>query len=159
MPRLCLLPDMRSACKSVIVAILWGYFVVVSSAVADDQAQVLIHSVESDAVFSFTVEIAQTPEEQSVGLMHRTELAPNHGMFFVYDTPSELSFWMKNTLIPLDILFIDEEMVIHHIHANAEPLSEDRIPSQGEVLKVIEINGGRAKELGIKVGDKVEIIP
>lgn len=162
MPRLCLSAEVRSACKLLlmaIAAIILIYFVMSPTQIEHTQAEVVIHTEESEDTLRFTVELAKTPEEQSRGLMHRTELDPNHGMLFLYDTPAELNFWMKNTLIPLDILFIDEAMRIHHIHSNAEPLSEARISSQGVVSSVLEINGGIAKERGIKVGDKVEIVP
>ncbi len=101
----------------------------------------------------FDIEIARTRREMMQGLMHRTELDTYAGMLFAFDRESELSFWMKNTLIPLDLLFIRENGSIHHIHANAVPLDLTPIPSNGPAKAVLEINGGMAEELNIKPGD------
>jgi uncharacterized membrane protein (UPF0127 family) len=103
----------------------------------------------------FTVEIARTPEQQAMGLMHREALAPDRGMLFPYDPPQNASFWMKNTLIPLDIIFIRENGTVARVAENSVPLSLDPIPSLEPVAAVLEIAGGRAAELGIQVGDKV----
>ncbi len=103
----------------------------------------------------FTVEVARSPEEQALGLMHRQSLAPDRGMLFPYDPPQPASFWMKNTLIPLDILFIRTDGTIARIAANTVPLSLDPVPSLEPVAAVLEIAGGRAAELGIAPGDRV----
>ncbi len=103
----------------------------------------------------FTVEVARTPEQQAQGLMHRQELAPDRGMLFPYDPPQAASFWMKNTLIPLDLVFIRPDGTISSVSANTVPLSLDPIPSLEPVSAVLEIPGGRAAELGIQAGDKV----
>lgn len=103
----------------------------------------------------FTVEVARTPEQQQQGLMNRQSLAPDRGMIFPYDPPTDASFWMKNTLIPLDLVFIRENGTIGRIAANAVPMSLDPIPSLEPVAAVLEIPGGRAAELGLKTGDKV----
>jgi uncharacterized membrane protein (UPF0127 family) len=104
----------------------------------------------------FRVEIADTDDTREEGLMFRKSLAADAGMLFDFKTPQEVAFWMKNTLIPLDMLFIDQRGVIVNIKANAKPLSETPIPAGAPVLGVLEIRGGRAKELGVRVGDKVE---
>ncbi|MCZ7595209.1 DUF192 domain-containing protein [Hyphomicrobium sp.] len=101
------------------------------------------------------IEIAQAPEEKSLGLMFRTELADNEGMLFPYGEPRELSMWMHNTYIPLDMLFIRPDGVIHRIETRAEPLSDRVISSGGEVSAVLELPGGAAARLGIKAGDRV----
>jgi uncharacterized protein len=101
------------------------------------------------------VEVARTAAEQAQGLMYRQNLALDHGMLFVLERPREAYFWMRNTLIPLDILFIDSSNKVHHIALNAEPLSEALIASQGVVHAVLELNGGQAKALGIRVGDTI----
>ena len=104
---------------------------------------------------AFVVEVARTPEEQTMGLMHRQSLAPDRGMIFPYDPPRPASFWMKNTLIPLDLIFVRADGTIGNIAANAVPLSLDSIPSGEPVAAVLEIAGGRSAELGIGPGDKV----
>ena len=103
----------------------------------------------------FTVEVARTPEQQAQGLMHRQSLAPDRGMLFPYEPPQNASFWMKNTLIPLDILFIREDGTVARVAENTVPLSLDPVPSLEPVAAVLEIAGGRAAELGIRAGDKV----
>jgi uncharacterized protein len=104
----------------------------------------------------FTVEVAQTPEEQAQGLMYRSNLDPHRGMIFPMDPPRQASFWMKNTLIPLDMIFIRSDGRIANIEANTVPLSLDPVYSNGEVSAVLEIAGGRSAELGIAPGDKVD---
>lgn len=104
----------------------------------------------------FTVEVAETPEQQAQGLMFREALAGNRGMLFPYDPPRAASFWMKNTLIPLDMIFIRPDRTIGRIAANTVPHSLEPVPSLEPVSAVLEIRGGRAAELGIRVGDRVE---
>jgi uncharacterized membrane protein (UPF0127 family) len=103
----------------------------------------------------FTVEVARTPEQQAQGLMHRQSLAPDAGMIFPYDPPQQAAFWMKNTVIPLDMIFIRPDGTIAQIAANTVPYSLDPVPSLEPVAAVLEIAGGRAGELGIAVGDRV----
>jgi uncharacterized membrane protein (UPF0127 family) len=104
----------------------------------------------------FTVELARTTEEQATGLMNRSSLAPDRGMVFPFDPPREASFWMKNTLIPLDIIFVRADGSIANIEANTVPMSLQPLYSDGTVAAVLEIAGGRSAELGIKAGDKVK---
>jgi uncharacterized membrane protein (UPF0127 family) len=104
----------------------------------------------------FTVEVASTGEEQAKGLMFRTKLAPDRGMIFPFDVPRYASFWMRNTLIPLDMIFVRADGSIANIAANTVPYSEDPVLSDDPVSAVLEIAGGRSAELGIKPGDKVE---
>jgi uncharacterized membrane protein (UPF0127 family) len=106
--------------------------------------------------YRFTTEVASSPEEQAQGLMYRSALAPDRGMIFPFETPRLASFWMKNTLIPLDLLFIRADGSIANIAANAVPLSLQPIYSDGDVAAVLEIAGGRSAELGIAAGDKVD---
>ena len=103
----------------------------------------------------FTVEVARSPQEQAQGLMNRQSLAPDRGMLFPYDPPQQASFWMKNTLIPLDIIFVRGDGTIARIAAQTVPLSLDPVPSLEPVAAVLEIAGGRAAELGIREGDRV----
>ncbi len=101
------------------------------------------------------VEIADNDEERARGLMYRTGLADDAGMLFDFKTPQKVSFWMKNTLIPLDMLFIGADGHIAAIARNARPKSLRHIPSGVPVLAVLEIGGGRARKLGIERGDVV----
>jgi uncharacterized membrane protein (UPF0127 family) len=103
----------------------------------------------------FTVEVAATPEQQEIGLMFRRAIDPDRGMIFPYDPPQAVAFWMKNTLIPLDMVFIRADGTIVRI-ATATPLSLDPVPSGEPVAAVLEIAGGRAAQLGIDAGDKVD---
>ena len=104
----------------------------------------------------FVVEVARTPQEQAVGLMNRQSLAPDRGMIFPYDPPQPAAFWMKNTLIPLDMIFIRPDGTIARIAENTVPLSLEPVPSLEPVAAVLELAGGRSAELGIKAGDRVE---
>ncbi|MXO89303.1 DUF192 domain-containing protein [Pontixanthobacter aquaemixtae] len=104
----------------------------------------------------FQVEIARTPAEQAQGLMHRTKLGPNEGMIFPRNPPDVASFWMKNTVISLDIIFVGEDGRILNIAANTVPLSLEPVGARGLTSLVFEIPGGRAEELGIGAGDLVE---
>lgn len=104
----------------------------------------------------FRVEVARTSAEQAQGLMFRTEMGPNEGMLFPTDRPQARSFWMKNTVIPLDIIFIGTDGRIVNVEANTVPYSEEPRRSDGPVKAVLEINAGRAAELGIAPGDMVE---
>ena len=100
----------------------------------------------------FRVVVADTPQERAQGLMHVPEMPRMSGMLFVYERPQAVSFWMENTLIPLDMLFIDARGHVVHIHENAIPL--DRTPIRGgdEILAVLEINGGMSEMLNLQVG-------
>jgi uncharacterized protein len=103
----------------------------------------------------FDVELAVTPAQEEQGLMYREHLDPDAGMLFVFNDTAPRSFWMKNTLIPLDMLFIAADGRIVDIHERAVPLSEDLIPSQVPARAVLELNGGTVARLGIKIGDVV----
>jgi uncharacterized membrane protein (UPF0127 family) len=107
----------------------------------------------------FDVEVADTPKERARGLMHRRELPAGSGMLLWYPRPASVSIWMKNTYIPLDIVFIDEGGTIARIHPGAVPLTETLIPSGGAVRAVLEINAGLATRLGIAPGDRVLLSP
>ena len=104
----------------------------------------------------FSVEYAVTDEEKARGLMDRESIPPNGGMWFVFSTPVQQDFWMKDTLIPLDIIFVGEDMKIVSIAENAVPKSVEMISSDEPFMYVLELNAGKVAELGIKVGDKVE---
>ncbi|WP_159978647.1 MULTISPECIES: DUF192 domain-containing protein [unclassified Novosphingobium] len=104
---------------------------------------------------AFKVEVAITAQEQAKGLMFRTQMGADEGMIFVNDPPRRAAFWMRNTVIPLDIIFIGTDHRILNIAANAVPYDETPLPADGVTSGVLELNGGRAAQLGIKAGDKV----
>ena len=118
------------------------------------QVPVTIRSVTGE--HRFTAQVARSPAEQATGLMYRSSLAPDEGMIFPYDPPQEVGFWMKNTLIPLDMIFIRADGTIARISANTKPMSLEPYSSGEPVAAVIELRGGRAAELGIKAGDRVD---
>ena len=103
----------------------------------------------------FKIEIARSEAQKEQGLMFRAKLAPDAGMIFVYTQPEPVSMWMKNTLIPLDMLFVGGDGRIINVARRAVPHSLRPIYSTGPALAVIELNGGTADRLGIKPGDKV----
>jgi uncharacterized membrane protein (UPF0127 family) len=100
----------------------------------------------------FSVEVVDTPESRAQGLMFRESLPRSAGMLFIYEAPTRASFWMRNTLIPLDMLFVDPAGVVTHIHHEARPLDETPIPGGDNVLMVLEVNGGMARAMGIEPG-------
>ena len=104
----------------------------------------------------FIVEVARTGLEQQAGLMNRNSLAPDRGMIFPYGAAQPVAFWMKNTLIPLDMIFVAPGGKILRIEANTVPYSLEPVPSGGDVEAVLELAGGRAAELGINHGDQVD---
>jgi uncharacterized protein len=107
-------------------------------------------------VHRFRVEVARSGEEQQRGLMFRTAMGADEGMLFPMNPPRRAGFWMKNTVIPLDIIYIGPDRRVLNIAANAVPYSQASLESAGEVSAVLELNGGRAAQLGIGPGDKVE---
>ncbi len=104
---------------------------------------------------SFVVEIARTSQQQAKGMMFRTELADNRGMIFPFVETRMASFWMKNTVIPLDIIFIRPDGRIENIAENTIPYSTDPVESTAPVAAVLELRGGLTSELGIAAGDSV----
>ena len=115
----------------------------------------LLIQTKSGKVHNFTVELALTTEQRSQGLMHRESMPKDHGMLFDFGETRPVSMWMRNTPLPLDMLFIQRDGTISHIHRKAVPFSEAIIDSRGPVHFVLELNGGRAAALGIEAGDRV----
>jgi uncharacterized protein len=103
----------------------------------------------------FTVEMADTDERRTLGLMHRRSMAADAGMLFDFKRDGPVSMWMRNTLLPLDMLFMDRTGLVTHIHERAVPMSETIIESGGSVRAVLELNGGTVQRLGLKVGDRL----
>ena len=117
--------------------------------------QVPLIITSASGVHRFTVDVAATPQQQETGLMFVKHLAPDRGMIFPYDPPQPVAFWMHNTLIPLDMVFIRADGTIARI-ATAKPLDDTPGPSGEPIAAVLEIAGGRAAQLGIVPGDRVK---
>ena len=105
--------------------------------------------------YRFEVEIADEPDERAQGLMNRQSLADNAGMLFVYSQPQPVQFWMKNTPLSLDIVFVRDDGTIARIADHTTPMSEDLIPSGEPVRAVLEVKAGIMHQLGITVGDRL----
>ncbi|MEM9392627.1 MAG: DUF192 domain-containing protein [Pseudomonadota bacterium] len=104
---------------------------------------------------TFTVELADTPESRAQGLMFRESMPRRAGMLFIYERPQSVSFWMRNTLIPLDMLFVNARGVVQHVHENAVPLDETPIPGGSDILLVLELNAGLVSQFGIAPGTEL----
>lgn len=124
------------------------------AAVAGERGEILVRTGE-DTVQRFSVTIADTPKARQRGLMDREALGRGRGMLFDFKESQRVTFWMKDTEIPLDMIFIDAQGRIVKIHRDAEPLSRRRIPSGRPVLAVLEVRAGTAARLNIQEGDKV----
>jgi uncharacterized membrane protein (UPF0127 family) len=136
-----------------IAAILLGLWVAVLPARAASEGVVEIAS--KNGVHAFTVEIMRTPDERAKGLMFRKELAESHSMLFDFQKDQEVAFWMDNTYVSLDMIFIRGDGTILRIEENTTPLSTRNIPSRGPVRFVLEVVAGTSRKLGIAPGDKV----
>ena len=111
--------------------------------------------VTATGTHDFQVEIARDEASRARGLMDRRFMPADHGMLFEFEREAPEAFWMKDTYIPLDMIFISRAGVVTNIVANAEPLSERAIPSGPPCMAVLELNGGAAARIGLKVGDRV----
>lgn len=123
-------------------------------AACSDEGKLVLHSSTGD--YTFNVEVVDTNETRAKGLMFVQELADDAGMLFDFKQEREVSFWMRNTFIPLDMVFIGADGVVKNIHVNARPHDVTGIPSDGPVQFVLEIPGGRSVEIGLQPGDTVE---
>jgi len=119
---------------------------------AEDVLQ--IKSASGD-IFEFNIELAESPEQKSRGLMYRREMGADEGMLFLYRRDQVVTMWMANTFLPLDMLFIERDGTIARIQANTLPQSREVISSRKRVRAVLELNAGTARKLGIAPGDKV----
>lgn len=139
------------------ISFLWPNDTLFAQSASEDNVAreiVIIKRADGTAI-EFEVELAITAEQQTQGLMNRPSMTKNHGMLFLFNNLSQRSFWMQNTLIPLDMLFLNRDGTIHHIHHNAVPLDPTFITSGRPAWAVLELNGGISKKLGIHVGDIV----
>jgi uncharacterized protein len=114
-------------------------------------------ATQPGAVHRFQVEVARTRAEKQRGLMFRRTLPADHGMIFIYDVPQSLTFWMKDTPLPLDLVFINAAGRVVYIHERAVPWSEAPITTPVPVTMVLEVNAGLTRRLGIAVGDRVTV--
>jgi uncharacterized protein len=150
----------RAALGAALAFLSGGYGLALATA-RDCQAEPAAQTTEkldivtTAGVVTLDVEIADTPARQALGLMYRTELPERRGMLFTHTPPRKTSMWMRNTYIPLDMVFIRSDGTVHRIEAMTEPHSEEIIESDGAVAAVLEIAGGAAKRLGLKPGDQV----
>jgi uncharacterized membrane protein (UPF0127 family) len=131
---------------------LFGVFAAGSIRAADQQS---LEIVSKTGVHPFAVEVVSTEADRAKGLMYRKSLPEGQGMLFDFHSDQDVSFWMQNTYIPLDMIFIRGDGRIANIVENTEPLSTKMIPSRGPVRGVLEVIGGTARKLGIAAGDKV----
>jgi len=134
------------------IAILGTILLALTNHPAEKQSQVCFRN------YCFYVELSKTPEELSSGLMFRERLDDNRGMLFIFETEGDYPFWMKNTLIPLDIIWLNKNKEVVFISENAQPCKEDPCPSiepHKDAKYVLEINGGLSQKLGFKIGDKI----
>jgi len=129
------------------------YLCVLLSACSADSSELVF--VTKSGEHHFEAEIVDTDAARSKGLMYRTKLAPNAGMLFDFKEVRSVSFWMRNTLIPLDMIFVAENGVVVNVHANAKPHDPTPIPSAAPVRFVFEIAGGRAKEIDLIAGSQL----
>ena len=121
------------------------------SGMADSELVIIAESGEH----KFEIEVARTPKEHQRGLMYRQSLLPKAGMLFEYGSPRNISMWMRNTYIPLDIIFIGADWRIARIAQRTVPLSLTTVASEGAVTAVLEVNAGTASRLGLGPGDRV----
>ena len=135
-----------------IEALAW--LALTAGAHAGDSVQSL-EIVTSSGVHRYEVEIADTDAAREHGLMDRRKMAADHGMLFEFPSRGPVTFWMKDTYISLDMIFIDEDGTVRHVAERAKPLSEALIPSEASVTGVLELNAGQAEAIRLKPGDKV----
>ncbi|MEA2758384.1 MAG: uncharacterized protein QOH65_997 [Methylobacteriaceae bacterium] len=148
----------RLSCALAFRSFLAGALTLICLAVAPGRAQEPLETLEivtSDGTHGFTVEVMRTPEQLAKGLMFRRYMPDDRGMLFDFKAEQPVQFWMKNTYLPLDMIFISRAGKIVSIRENAEPLSENLIPSGAPVVAVLEVNAGTAARIHARRGDMV----
>lgn len=120
-------------------------------------AELILLAATGDTIRRIEIEIADDDYERETGLMYREELGKDHGMLFIFPDEDERSFYMRNTLIPLDIVYFNADSSAISIHENATPYNETGIPSNGAAQFVLEVNAGKMKEWQFELGDKFSI--
>ena len=134
------------------MAMIAAALIAASPALSDTCSRGTVDLRDADSTARFEVEVMDTAEGRAQGLMNRDSLGRFSGMLFVYETAQPVAFWMENTLIPLDMLFLDDTGTLRRIHENAVPLDRTPIPGGDHIRYVLEINGGLASTLGIEEG-------
>ncbi len=134
-----------------LVLALLVFCLAVPAALGDDTVE--IETATGNHVF--TIELADTPQLRQRGLMFRQHMAADHGMLFDFERDQEISMWMQNTYIPLDMIFILSDGTVHRIERDTTPFSTRSIHSRGPVRSVLEVNAGRSAEIGLRPGDTV----
>lgn len=119
------------------------------------EGELTFQTENGNFISSIDAEFADNEQEREQGLMYRTEMKENQGMLFIFPNQNKQSFWMKNTVLPLDIIFVNSNLKIVTIQKNAVPYSEKSLPSTAPAQYVIEVNAGYTDKYKIKVGDKV----
>lgn len=129
----------------------------VTTIIFHKEGDLVIYKAETDSILSkVIIEIAETDYETQTGLMYRKSMQPNEGMLFIFPDVRMHSFYMKNTKIPLDIVFIDEDLKIASFQKNAKPMDETGLSSQVPVKYVLELNAGLSEKWLLEVGDRIE---
>lgn len=141
----------RPLLPAMALALMLGSPAVAAEAASRDDLAI----VTGTGTFHFDVDVMRTREQLERGLMYRRQLAADHGMLFDFGTSQPVTMWMKNTYLPLDMVFIAADGRVVSVKRDAEPLSERTIPSGGDVLGVLELNAGTAARIGLKAGDRV----
>lgn len=124
-------------------------------AIAGSELELLTIATASGA-HEFKVEVMRTDEQRARGLMHRRYMPPDRGMLFDFKTEQPVMMWMRNTYIPLDMIFISRNGRVINVAENTEPLSDRTIASAGPTFAVLEVNAGAARKMGLKAGDQVK---
>jgi len=132
--------------------------IIVITAACERGPRVAIVAPDGSTLATVKIEVADTPQSREMGLMYRDTLASDAGMLFVFPAPSNQVFWMKNTRIPLDMVFADSQRRVIGIVANAVPYSEARLSVPGDSQYVLEVNGGFCQRRGVKAGDRLEFL-
>ncbi len=120
-----------------------------------DDVLILIDGKTNEEIVTIDIEIADEFHEREQGLMYRTSMPENAGMLFVFSQASQLAFWMKNTKLPLDIIYLDQNGVIVDMYENTTPMSEKQLPARKPAMYVLEVNGGFTKAHGLELGDRI----
>ena len=138
-----------------VAAFVFSAFLALSAGFSQAADKSLVEIVSKTGVHSFSVEVVDNDADRAKGLMHRRSLPEGTGMLFDFHREQDVSFWMQNTYIPLDMIFIRADGRIHRIAENTVPLSLDQVPSRGPVRGVLEVIAGTSRKLGIAPGDRV----
>lgn len=119
------------------------------------EGELSFNDAKGNLITSIDVEIADTDEQRQLGLMYRDKMDKNQGMLFIFDKEAPQAFWMHNTILPLDIIYVNSKSEIVHIVKNAKPFDDTSLPSVKPAQFVVEVNAGYCDKFGIKVGDKI----